>query len=110
MDDPETPTQDGLLACPTPISAHRPLIAHRITSSVCETRQGESYHKCFSCVNSRLQNAREREIFREKTALGIEPAPILHGPGSPVRETPLEREAPLPVGFREEPARALPRF
>jgi hypothetical protein len=108
MDDPRPTNGEGLLTCPTPISARRPLIAHRITPAVCEMRQAGQYHKCFSCVNSALQHARERESFRERTALAEEPAPILQGPGSPARAP--GREAVRPASPVEELARALSRL
>lgn len=42
--------------CPTRVSAVPTLIAHKITIPVCQKRQRESYHKCWTCTHRNLSN------------------------------------------------------
>ena len=81
MDPAEAAAPNGWLRCPTPVSSHRPLIAHQISKETCHARQRELYHKCFTCMNSALQQARFVQVFRERVLEEEEPAPIL-GPGT----------------------------
>ena len=86
-----SPGRNGLLRCPTPVSVHRTLISHQITRETCLRLQREMYHKCFLCLNSSMQQARFREMLREKTLANGGEAPIL---GS--REWPSFPDAGVP--------------
>ena len=42
---------DARRSCPTRADGAEVLIAHTITPSACQERQGRLYHKCFTCVH-----------------------------------------------------------
>lgn len=46
-----SPTE--LRTCPTRIDGASVLFAHKVTSSACQQRQREGYHKCFTCAYNR---------------------------------------------------------
>ena len=46
-----TPAQ-GLNQCPTRIDGHSVLFAHMVTEPMCQKRQRDQYHKCFTCVHN----------------------------------------------------------
>jgi len=100
MDPAESAAPDGLLRCPSPVSSHRPLISHQISEETCQLRQGELYHKCFTCANSGLRQARFGQLVRERI-LG-EGAPILKPPAWP--PLPDAKLATGGTGFRARAA------
>ncbi|HKB17322.1 MAG TPA: hypothetical protein VKF62_14735 [Planctomycetota bacterium] len=65
------------MRCPTPVFPHRPLIFHHISKGTCSKRQGELYHKCFSCLNSTLEQARLVQLFQERMVEGEEPTRVI---------------------------------
>ena len=42
---------DGLHSCPTRIDGTAVRFSHAVTSTMCQGRQREHYHKCFTCVH-----------------------------------------------------------
>ena len=47
-----------LNSCPTRIDGHGVLFAHQVMESMCQERQRDQYHKCFTCVhNNRLRGS-----------------------------------------------------
>ncbi|MGH7149071.1 MAG: hypothetical protein ACREIU_00155 [Planctomycetota bacterium] len=98
MDAAEPPAPNGSLRCPTPVSPHRPLIFHHISRGACSKRQGELYHKCFSCLNSTLEQARFDQLFRERLVEAEEPARLIGPaawPAAPDARIPQPAPAPL---------------
>ena len=56
-----------LNSCPTRIDRHSVLFAHQVTESMCQERQRDMYHKCFTCVhNNRVRGTapRSKELKR----------------------------------------------
>jgi hypothetical protein len=45
----------GLQLCPTRIDAAPMLFAHVVSPQMCQQRQRDSYHKCFTCVHNNAQ-------------------------------------------------------
>jgi hypothetical protein len=98
MDAAEPAAPNGSLRCPTPVSPHRPLIFHHISRGTCSKRQGEQYHKCFSCMNSALEQARFVQLFQERLVEGEEPARLIGPvawPASPDARIPPAEPATL---------------
>ena len=56
----------ALSSCPTRIDNQSVLFAHMVTESMCQERQRDQYHKCFTCVhNNRVRGiAPAREVKR----------------------------------------------
>ena len=45
----------GLQLCPTRIDAAPVLFAHVVSPQMCQQRQRDSYHTCFTCVHNNAQ-------------------------------------------------------
>jgi hypothetical protein len=51
-----TTQDDQIRTCPTRIDGAEVLFAHSVTPPMCQKRQRELYHKCFTCThNNALQ-------------------------------------------------------
>ncbi len=51
---------DGMHLCPTRVDAHAALFAHLVTVPMCQQRQRDHYHKCFTCVHNNAQAGARR--------------------------------------------------
>ena len=49
--------EDYYILCPTRPEGEPSLIAHLISRDICEKRQSENFHKCPTCVRSRIWQA-----------------------------------------------------
>jgi hypothetical protein len=45
----------GMHLCPTRVDAAPVLFAHTVTVPMCQQRQREHYHKCFTCMHNNAQ-------------------------------------------------------
>ena len=59
----------GMHLCPTRIDAAPVLFAHTVTPSMCQQRQREHYHKCFTCVHNNVQGDARRRLIEALTRL-----------------------------------------
>lgn len=59
----------GLQLCPTRIDAAPVLFAHVVSPQMCQQRQRDHYHKCFTCVHNNAQ------AQRAQPALAARPLP-----------------------------------
>ena len=59
----------GLQLCPTRIDAAPVLFAHVVSPQMCQQRQRDHYHKCFTCVHNNAQ------AHRALPALAVRPLP-----------------------------------
>jgi hypothetical protein len=48
----QSTSAQSLNSCPTRIDGHSVLFAHQVTESMCQKRQRDGYHKCFTCVHN----------------------------------------------------------
>lgn len=48
----------GLQLCPTRVDGVEALFAHAVTAPMCQQRQREHYHKCFTCVHNNARSGR----------------------------------------------------
>jgi hypothetical protein len=46
---------NGMHLCPTRVDAAPVLFAHTVTVPMCQQRQREHYHKCFTCAHNNAQ-------------------------------------------------------
>lgn len=53
-----TPEAEYYILCPQRATEVPGLITHLISRDICEQRQGESYHKCPTCIRSAIFRAR----------------------------------------------------
>ncbi|HPF12887.1 MAG TPA: hypothetical protein P5218_00185 [Planctomycetota bacterium] len=56
--------------CPTRIDGESALFAHQVTRGQCQSRQRDSFHKCFTCVHNNAYAAahRDRQVVLEAKA------------------------------------------
>ena len=50
----------GMHLCPTRVDTAPVLFAHTVTIPMCQQRQREHYHKCFTCVHNNAQPDQRR--------------------------------------------------
>jgi hypothetical protein len=46
----------GMRVCPTRVDGTEVLFAHTVTPPMCQHRQREQYHKCFTCVHNNARS------------------------------------------------------
>ena len=81
-----------LRSCPTRIDGAPALFAHKVTPSLCQGRQQNRYHKCFSCAYGDAYVAEN----------GLPPAETPEPIVELVPAGPNRRPAPAPTGPAEE--------
>ena len=59
----------GLQLCPTRIDAAPVLFAHTVSPQMCQQRQRDQYHKCFTCVHNNAQVGARRAAPAESSHL-----------------------------------------
>ncbi len=59
----------GMHLCPTRVDAAPVLFAHTVTLPMCQQRQREHYHKCFTCVHNNAQANVRRTMLEVLTRL-----------------------------------------
>lgn len=59
----------GMHLCPTRVDAAAVLFAHTVTAPMCQQRQREHYHKCFTCVHNNAQSSTRRTALEVLTRL-----------------------------------------
>jgi len=62
--------EEYYILCPTRPTPEPALISHLISRDICARRQDENFHKCPTCVLSRLWNASHAESAPEATGTG----------------------------------------
>jgi hypothetical protein len=60
---------NGMHVCPTRIDAAPVLFAHTVTTPMCQQRQREHYHKCFTCVHNNAHSDSRRTTIEALTLL-----------------------------------------
>ncbi len=60
---------EGMHLCPTRVDAAPVLFAHTVTRPMCQQRQREHYHKCFTCVHNNAQADSRRVLLDVLTRL-----------------------------------------
>ena len=68
----DEPVPRGMHLCPTRIDAAPVLFAHTVTPGMCQQRQREHYHKCFTCVHNNAHAGMRRPALAVLTS--VEPA------------------------------------
>lgn len=64
----------GLQLCPTRVDGVEALFAHAVTAPMCQQRQREHYHKCFTCVHNNARSSLRGPVV---------PAPNASAPQAP---------------------------
>ena len=59
----------GMHLCPTRVDTAPVLFAHTVSPMMCQQRQREHYHKCFTCVHNNAQSAVPRSRLEVLTLL-----------------------------------------
>jgi len=59
----------GMHLCPTRVDGAAVLFAHTVTKPMCQQRQREHYHKCFTCVHNNAQSDLRRSTLEVLTRL-----------------------------------------
>jgi hypothetical protein len=59
----------GMHVCPTRVDQAPVLFAHTVTAPMCQQRQREHYHKCFTCVHNNAQSGTRRSTLEVLTRL-----------------------------------------
>ncbi len=53
----------GMHLCPTRVDGAPVMFAHTVTPPMCQQRQREHYHKCFTCKHNNAQADLQRQLL-----------------------------------------------
>lgn len=62
-------TPEAMRTCPTRVDSAPVLFAHAVTPNMCQQRQRDQYHKCFTCVHNNAQSDARRTSLEVLTRL-----------------------------------------
>ncbi|HTF89199.1 MAG TPA: hypothetical protein VK843_12370 [Planctomycetota bacterium] len=65
--------------CPTRVDGAPVLFAHTVTAPMCQKRQRECYHKCFTCVHNNAQSSLHRSALEVLLRMEQQPRKISAG-------------------------------
>ena len=69
---------EGMHLCPTRVDGTPVLFAHTVSGPMCQQRQRDHYHKCFTCAHSNSQSDARRASLEVLTWLA-KPTPLKVG-------------------------------